>query len=480
MRAFLASLLACVPAFAAESGPAAPSASTAVFVSTGGIVPGAAVSTRTVEISTGTAVDEEDAFADGEESEEPDDEPIEAIDAEPEAPVVLSTGTEEGVAASTATEREVEVPAEAEAGAGVSAPGETPEPAAPPSGPPKARAPLAAPPDFRPVYGLHLTAWVAGTSRLRRQFLDKTSGTVINAIVVPIKETDGRVYVPGVEMAREFGTQRLAIPKPEELVADIHERGLKAIARVVVFEDNQLPRRKPEWAIRNPQGGVWENRKRLTWADPYRKEVWEYNFAVAQRAVEAGFDEIQFDYIRYPSDGDIENCRYSNPRHSSSTAVANLLEFLRRAHDRFEAQGIPVSAAVFGLTTSADDDLGIGQDIDEMAPLVDAVSPMMYPSHYARGAYGLAHPNASPYEVIDFGLRDATRRLGANAYKLRPYLQDFSLGVRYREREVREQFRAAQERGVRGWILWNPQNRYTWDALRPPAPRSSIVPPRGF
>ncbi|OIO09649.1 MAG: hypothetical protein AUJ52_05985 [Elusimicrobia bacterium CG1_02_63_36] len=339
---------------------------------------------------------------------------------------------------------------------------------------------LAAPPGFEPMRGLHLTAWVAGTGRLRRQFLEKASGTVVNAIIVPVKEIDGHVYIPGVASAREYGTQRLAIPRPEELVSDIHSAGMKAVARVVVFEDNLLARRKPEWAIQDVDGGVWQNRKRLTWADPYRREVWDYNFEIAQRAADAGFDEIQFDYIRYPSDGELERCRYSNPHHSSSTAVSNLLDFLKAARSRFHSQGIPVSTALFGLTTSADDDLGIGQDIDLMAALVDAVSPMMYPSHYARGAYGLGHPNARPFEVIDYGLRDATRRLGADAYKLRPYLQDFSLGVRYREHEVREQFRALEGRGVPGWILWNPQNRYTWDALRAPAPRSRITPPKGF
>jgi hypothetical protein len=352
---------------------------------------------------------------------------------------------------------------------------------APPSEPEGAAAPVKTPtyyPEgFEPMRGLHLTAWVAGTRSLRRKFLAKASGTVVNAIIVPVKETDGRVYISGVESAKRFGTQRIAIPRPLEFLEDVRALGFKAVARVVVFEDNKLPRLKPEWAIRDRDGGIWENRKKLAWADPYRREVWEYNLEVAQRAIDLGFEEIQFDYIRFPSDGATERCRYSRQDHSSTTAVAVLLDFLSEAKRRFDPQGIPVSAAVFGLVTSAKDDLGIGQDIDEMAGVADALSPMMYPSHYAPGAYGLSNPNANPYKVIDAGLRDATRRLKRRAYKLRPYLQDFSLGYRYKEKEVRDQFAAAEKHGVTSWILWNPQNRYTWPALVPAAPSAAISPP---
>lgn len=336
---------------------------------------------------------------------------------------------------------------------------------------------LETPATFVPMKGLHLTAWVAGTRSLRRDFLDKTSGTVVNAIIVPVKETDGRVYIPGVESAVRFGTQRVAIPHPAELVADIHERGMLAVARVVLFEDNKLARIMPEWGIQDRDGGLWETRKKITWVNPYNRSVWEYNLEIASKAVSYGFDEIQFDYVRFPSDGDIERCVYPGVAHSSATAVAAITAFLKEAKTRFDRVGVPVSAAVFGLTVSASDDLGIGQDLEAITKVVDSVSPMMYPSHYVRGSYGLKHPNASPFEVIDFGLRDATRRLGPLAYKLRPYLQDFSLGVRYREEEVRAQIKAALSRGVHGWILWNPQNRYTWEALREAAPKSSVTPP---
>lgn len=335
------------------------------------------------------------------------------------------------------------------------------------------------PADNPTVRGVHLTSWVAGTSKSRRKFLDQIKGTVINAVVVVLKESDGRVYIPGVASAKEYATQRAAIPRPRELLADLRERGLYAIGRIVVFKDNVLPLKHPEWAILDKDGGLWRNDKNLAWVDPYRKEVWSYNLDLAEEAARLGFDEIQFDYIRFPSDGDISRCRYSEKNHSDATAVKAMNDFIRYARKRLSPYGIEISVAVFGMTASVSDGLGIGQRMTDMAELSDHMSPMMYPSHYRKGAYGLKSPNHKPYEVIHYGLRDAKAQLKRNSYKLRPYLQDFSLGVRYGPEEILAQIRAAREHGIHNWILWNPVNRYTWDALRfePPSPEVSAPEP---
>ena len=327
------------------------------------------------------------------------------------------------------------------------------------------------------VRALHLTAWVAGTRKSRRRFLDHLDGTVVNAIVVPIKESDGRVYIPNVASAKEFGTERTAIPRPDDLLKDLRERGLYSIARIVVFKDNVLPTKRPGWSIMDKDGGLWRNDKGLAWVDPYRKEVWDYNLEVAIEAARLGFDEIQFDYIRFPSDGAIERCRYSRADHSGETAVAAMNDFLKYARGRLKDHNVELSVAVFGMVASVGDGLGIGQKITDMTDLVDHVSPMMYPSHYRKGAYGLKSPNHNPYEVIRYGLRDAKRQLKRNSYKLRPYLQDFSLGVKYGPKEVLAQIRAAREHGIENWILWNPVNRYNWDALRFEAPLTEISAP---
>lgn len=331
-------------------------------------------------------------------------------------------------------------------------------------------------PSTGPVRGVHLTAWVAGSAKDRRAFLDRIAGTMVNAVVVPVKEFDGQVYIPGVASAAALGTVRLAVPDPKGLVADIKSRGLKAVARVVVFKDNNLARKKPEWAIMDERGGLWKNQNGVVWVDPYRKEVRDYNLDVAEAAARAGFDEVQFDYIRFPSDGDTRRCRYSRTDHSTATAGALIDEFLGDARRRLDALGVGMSAAVFGLTTTAHDDMGIGQTLGKMTRRVDAVSPMMYPSHYARGEYGLSDPNREPYKIISWGLRDAKRKLGG-AEKLRPYLQDFSLGFKYGPAQVRAQLRAARRQGVESWILWNPLNRYTWDALKPFAPEELVPIP---
>jgi hypothetical protein len=327
-----------------------------------------------------------------------------------------------------------------------------------------------------PVRGVHLTAWVAGTQSMRLRFLDKLKNTQVNAVVVPVKESDGKVYIPGVAQAEAFGTVRKAIPKPQQLVEDLHSRGLRAIARIVVFKDNVLPYKKPDWAIQDRDGGFWTNRGGLAWVDPYKREVWEYNLNIASVAAGLGFDEIQFDYIRFPSDGDTTRCRYSQP-HSSTTATAAMTEFVQTAVKRLRPLGVDVSVAVFGLTTSHSGGMGIGQDLEQLTLAADIVSPMMYPSHYGKGEYGIKDPNRSPYKIIRYGLRDAKRVLKEESYKLRPYFQDFSLGFRYGPKQVRAQIRAAAEHGVHSWIFWNPVNRYNWKALGRAEPEPSVVGP---
>ena len=324
---------------------------------------------------------------------------------------------------------------------------------------------------------VHLTSWIAGTGKSRRAFLDKLKGTVVNAVVIPLKETDGHVYIPGVAKASEVNSYRPAIPDPAALLKDLKAQNLRAIARIVVFKDNYLPKKHPEWAVRRPDGRLWLNQNGIAWVDPYQRPIWDYNLQLAVRAAELGFDEIQFDYLRFPSDGNTKLCRYSNPHHTSASAIENLREFLDLARKRLAHTKVPVSIAVFGMTTTAKDDMGIGQEISKFAPMVEFISPMMYPSHYARGEYGLSSPNREPYKIIFRGLRDAKARLKQHAPKLRPYLQDFSIyGVRYGPSQVRAQILAAHLQGVESWILWNPSNRYTWDTLTPKALGAAGMP----
>ncbi len=176
-----------------------------------------------------------------------------------------------------------------------------------------------------------------------------------------------------------------------------------------------------------------------------------------------GFDEIQFDYIRFPSDGNTKNCCYSKP-HSTAEALKALVGFLKESNKRLKPKGAKISIDIFGLTTTATNDMGIGQKIVEMTEWVDYVSPMVYPSHYGKWNYGLAEPSKEPYKVVYFALASALKRIPVE--KLRPWLQDFSLGYKYGKDEVTAQIQACYDNKVNNWLLWNPRCVYTKSALK--------------
>lgn len=329
------------------------------------------------------------------------------------------------------------------------------------------------------VRGVHLTSWVAGSKKLRAKIDALFAETEINAVVVAIKEYQGEVYIPGVALAEKHKLYVNAIPDIKEYLAALKSRGVYTIARIVVFKDNGLARKKPEWAVKRPDGSVWQDHAKNAWVDPYNKEVWDYNLDIAEQAVALGFQEIQFDYIRFPSDGDIKQCRYSYAQHSSSASARALNGFLELAAKRLKPLGVETSIDIFGLTPSVQHDMGIGQKIMQMTQFVDYVSPMVYPSHYAKGEYGIPVPNAEPYKVVHKTISDAIKRMGVDSKRLRPYLQDFSLGHKYGPKEVRAQIMACEDQGIYDWLLWNPSCRYTVSALRDKngkLPEAAVVP----
>ena len=339
----------------------------------------------------------------------------------------------------------------------------------PPAAPETQKAPAAAPAQqqARPKYvrGIHLTAWVTGSPKMRAAIDTLIDETELNTVVIDIKEYEGEVYIPGVKLADDHKVFVRAIPDLADYVAKLKQKGVYTIARIVVFKDNLIPRKMPGLAVKTPEGELWKDRRGITWLDPYNKEAWDYNLDIAERAVELGFEEIQFDYIRFPSDGNVKTCRYVQ-KHSSTSSSGALVGFLEAAHHRLKPRGVMLSIDVFGLTTTVTHDMGIGQRINEMAKWVDFVSPMVYPSHYAKGEYGIAEPNKEPYKTVYLGMAGAKKRMGAAAVKLRPYLQDFSLGHRYGAKEVEAQIQATYDNDIGDWLLWNPRCVYTRAALK--------------
>lgn len=314
-------------------------------------------------------------------------------------------------------------------------------------------------PEF--VRGIHLSCWTAGEPKFLERF-DKYFGRdKLNTVVVAVKEYEGEVCVPGVKLMSDYGVKPVQI---KNLVPDIKylkSKKVYTIARIVVFKDKQLAKKNPKLAVKRPDGSIWRDRRGNCWADPYDMDVWKYNVEIAKKAVEMGFEEIQFDYVRFPSDGDIKSCRYSQA-HSTSSAAAALRGFLIYARQNIPA---PISVDVFGLTPSVTNDMGIGQRFLQLAEIVDFVSPMTYPSHYAKYEYGIKDPNSEPYKVVSKTISDANKLLKEHPGKLRPYLQDFSMGYKYGPEEVKAQIKACYDNGVYDWLLWDPKCKYTLDAI---------------
>ncbi|MDR0956336.1 MAG: putative glycoside hydrolase [Endomicrobium sp.] len=313
------------------------------------------------------------------------------------------------------------------------------------------------------IRGIHLSAWASGSKKQRKIIMNLFNNTELNTAVIDIKEYEGEVYINNIKIVNENNAYVPAIQDIEQYISLLKENGIYIIARIAVFKDNMISRKKNDLAIKNPDGSIWTDKKNIAWLDPYNKDAWDYNLQIAEKAVDIGFDEIQFDYTRFPSDGNTSNCRYSKA-HSKIEASNTLVNFLKEANRRLKPKGAKISIDVFGLTTTAADDMGIGQKIIEMAEWVDYVSPMIYPSHYEKWNYGIAEPNKEPYKVVYYAIEGALKRISSK--KLRPWLQDFSLGYKYSKNEVRAQIQACYDNKVDNWLLWNPRCVYTKEALK--------------
>jgi hypothetical protein len=310
------------------------------------------------------------------------------------------------------------------------------------------------------VRGVHVTVALASIPGKIQEYLDLPG---LNTIEVDVKDENGEIgFVPSsVPLAREIGAAK-GYYAPRRVARAAHRAGVYLIGRLVVFEDPILSERRPALAIRTRDGGVWRNDAGLGWANPYDKRVWDYNVAIGRAAARAGFDEIQFDYVRFPSDGPIEGAvfRGANGRDPGWT----IARFAHYAAKRLRPEGVRVSVDVFGL--SAARDLGVAQFPSRLAKFVDAVYPMVYPSHYNEGEYGLASPVGVPGATVARSLADFKKRMRGSKALLIPWLEDFSFSGDVSPEHVRAQITAARRQGTKGFLLWNPLGEYTEGALQ--------------
>lgn len=310
-----------------------------------------------------------------------------------------------------------------------------------------------------PVRGIHLSGWYAGSPDLLEPLLAWAKEAGINTVVMDLKAEDGKLsWESEIPLAVEIGSNASKIADLDAVVHWMQEQGFWVAGRIVVMNDQFLYRGRPDWGIPGFPGGAY------SFMDPMNENVWRYNIDIALAAVAAGVDEIQFDYIRYPEKLVNGYNKDTGPEYRTGAITG----FLKQAMAELKPLGVTVSADVFGLTTSVaeGDDMQIGQDYRQIAEVVDYISPMVYPSHYALGTYGLANPDNSPYETVKESMARALERTAEiPAEKHRPWIQDFTYpaagAIAYGPVQVQAQVRALQELGITSFLLWDPSNKYT-------------------
>lgn len=323
----------------------------------------------------------------------------------------------------------------------------------------------------RLLKGVYLSYYGVGDRTIRGRVLGLLDRTELNTVVIDVKGDRGFIpYESRIPLARDAGALGpVRVHDLDDLLAGLKAKGTYTVARLVAFKDNVLARYRPEWAVTDATtGSLWLDNERLAWIDPFHEEAWAYPIAVAQEAASRGFDEIQFDYCRFPGDGRLGAARYSRASTQRSRVQA-IAQFLGEARAALTRVGAALAVDVFGYTAFNPDDTGVGQRIEDLAPLVDVLCPMAYPSAYHVGIPGFRNPVAHPYEVVLETVRRTRGRSARAPVQIRPWIQDFrdyafdrrSFGAP----EIRAQMRAALDGGATGWMLWNPGNRYTAEAL---------------
>ncbi|MEK9175335.1 MAG: putative glycoside hydrolase [Patescibacteria group bacterium] len=322
---------------------------------------------------------------------------------------------------------------------------------------------ISTPPTVKAIY---MTSWVAGTKDWRTQLADFVSKTELNAIVIDIKDYSGYVaFDTGDEFIKSVGAEEIRVEDLKEFIDYLHSREIYVIARITVFQDPVYAKKHLDQAVQKKDGALWKDRKGLSFVDPSSAQHREYIVRISRAAERVGFDELNFDYIRFPSDGNMQDIYF--PLSGNRLKADVLEEFFRNIRQDLADIGIPLSADLFGMTMTNTDDLNIGQVLERTAPYFDYISPMVYPSHYPSGWNNFKNPAANPYEVVHIAMSAGAKRMlaaSSTPAKLRPWLQDFDLGADYDAAKVRAQIKATYDSGLTSWMIWDSKNEYTRSA----------------
>jgi len=324
------------------------------------------------------------------------------------------------------------------------------------------------PKEVRGIYVSSFTAMTPSKMRNIQSLLDRTE---LNAIVLDVNSGTRLLALPSQGANRYMPAQSKGAERLKTVVSQLKERNIYTIGRIVTFKDSALAAARPDWAIRSKNGKVWRDRKGQAWIDPYQENAWPYYQALAAEAAKVGFDEVQFDYVRFPENGAKVDREVNYANKKKLTKHEAIGRFMKLATDSAHQHGLRVSADIFGMVGSTTDDMGIGQRWQNLTAATDVLSPMIYPSHYAEGIWGIHHPDLAPKSIITKALHDAANRnqslksTGVRPAEVRPWLQSFTASwihphQSYGPKQIREQIQAARSAGFNSYLLWNSASRY--------------------
>jgi len=346
------------------------------------------------------------------------------------------------------------------------------------------------------VRAIYMSQCAASSGAFRKRLINLADETEINSFIIDVKDFTGTVSFPSKNREKIPKGNGCRVNDMKEFIKKLHDKGIYVIGRVTVFQDPLYTSIYPNLAVQSKsKGGPWKDYKGLSFVDVGAKPFWDYIVEISNEAHAIGFDELNYDYIRFPSDGPMSDVKFNHSNYNQrALELEKFFRYFSQRVKKADANGhIPIlSADLFGMTTTNSDDLTIGQVLERATPYFDYISPMVYPSHYPSGFNGYKNPNNNVYGVVKYSLDRAVERLIATTTKiaslaytrigtttpaiyskpsrnpnvLRPWLQDFNYGGEYGPKKVRAQIQAVYDAGLNSWMLWDPNNRYTRTALK--------------